>query len=545
MGRASAPRLWHSVDRIGDRSGDEARLMADLADLLLEFAPSDDIAGVCEGLARAVVRCANSGFAAVVAAAAEDGSFDAYGDSGAPWRFLANVQGTFNRARQSGDPAQRAYTELTAVYVSDVQTDEECRAGFAATSAAFGVRSVFAVPLLADGSCVGVAAAYFSEAGAIDDATLGAFRILAAHGGVAIARARRFERLEGETEQLDALVAETAEGFCTLNDRMAVVLWNRAAERITGVNVGELAGKKLAAAFTRVEVPACPGAFESFDALADAFVKARSHTIEVELHRDHAEPIWLSMAGASVGGRTHRRSLVCCFRDITEQKRLEGLRSEFVSLVTHQLRTPLTSIRGYAELLGAVEMPSEQVMEFGTVIANASTRLANSITDVMDFERLIASRAGLRVAQLRLSDVFDAALAAIDPSPRHAVRVDAEAKEIFLEADLDRLTRAFAHLIGNADRYWPGDGEIAVNAVQELGGVSIAIVDHGPGIADTAIADLFSPYHHAARKQNNASQGLGLGLSLSKRIVEAHGGRIAVEPTPGGGATVRVWLPSS
>ena len=163
--------------------------MADLADLLLEFAPSDDIAGVCEGLARAVVRCANSGFAAVVAAAAEDGSFDAYGDSGAPWRFLANVQGTFNRARQSGDPAQRAYTELTAVYVSDVQTDEECRAGFAATSAAFGVRSVFAVPLLADGSCVGVAAAYFSEAGAIDDATLGAFRILAAHGGVAIAPA--------------------------------------------------------------------------------------------------------------------------------------------------------------------------------------------------------------------------------------------------------------------------------------------------------------------------------------------------------------------
>ena len=182
-------------------------------------------------------------------------------------------------------------------------------------------------------------------------------------------------------------------------------------------------------------------------------------------------------------------------------------------------------------------------MEFGTIIANASTRLGNSITDVMDFERLIASRAGLRLARLRLSDVFDASIAATDLSKRHAVRIDTAASEIFLEADLDRLTRAFAHLIGNADRYWPGDGDIAVNTALDHDGVSIAIVDRGSGIDDTVVGDLFSPYHHAPRKHNNASQGLGLGLSLSKRIVEAHGGRIAVEPTLGGGTTVRVWLP--
>ena len=517
--------------------------MADLAGLLLEFAPYDDIAGVCEGLARAVVRCAGARFAAAVAADAEGGSFDAYGDSGAPWRFLANLQGTFNRARQAGDPARRAHAGSREVFVPDVQTDEESRMGFAATSAAFGIRSVFAIPLVADGARIGVAAAYFTTAVDLDDAVLGALRIVCAHGGIAIARARRFERLESETEQHEALVGETAEGFCTLDDRMAVVLWNRAAETITGIRAGELAGKELSATFARVEVPARPKAFESYEALAAAFATAPSHTIEVALHRDHAEPIWLSMAGSSVGGRTYRRSLVCCFRDITEQKRLEGLRGEFVSLVTHQLRTPLTSIRGYAELLGAVEMPSEQVMEFGTVIANASKRLANSISDVMDFERLVASRAGLHIAHLRLSDVLDAAVTAIEPPPRHAVRVDGKAKDIFLEADLDRLTRAFAHLIGNADRYWPGDGEIIVDAAHETDGVSVAVIDRGPGISETAAGGLFSPYHHAARKRSNAGQGLGLGLSLSKRIVEAHGGRISVEQTPGGGATIRVWLP--
>jgi PAS domain S-box-containing protein len=431
------------------------------------------------------------------------------------------------------------------VAVSDIQEDEACRAGFAATSAAFGIRSVFAIPVIAEGTCTAVAAAYFSSAGALDDAPLGTLRILAAHGGAAIARARRFERLESEAEQHAALVSETAEGICTLNDRLAVVLWNRAAERITGVPADEIVGKKLASAFARVHVPARPTAFESFDALAETFAFAPSHTIEVALGREHAEPVWLSMAGATVGGRIHRRNLVCCFRDITEKKRLDGLRSEFVSLVTHQLRTPLTAIRGYAELLGAVEMDSSQVMEFGTIIANASTRLASSITDVMDFERLAASRDLLHVARLRLSDVFDAALQAAGPALRHEVRFQGPLEQIFLDGDLERLTRAFAHLIGNADRYWPGDGQIIVAGSQDNGDAAITIVDRGPGIANNAAGDLFSPYHHAARKRSNASQGMGLGLALSKRIVEAHGGRIAIDQTPGGGTTVRIWLPAA
>jgi PAS domain S-box-containing protein len=553
--------------------------MAELTGLLLEFAGSDDIAGVSEGLARAVARCTDARFAAVVAADADGRSFDAYGDPGAPWRFLAHLQGTFNRGRENGDPAQRAYRGADpatkcgadpcsrasiarplcgadlygrpnlapphAVTISDVQKDDACRAGFAATSAEFGIQAIFAMPIDADGICTAVAAAYFSAAGVVSDASLATLAILAAHGGAAMARARRFERLEGEAEQHQALVSETAEGICTFNDRMDVVLWNRAAERITGVRADEIVGEKLSSAFSRVELPARPTAFESFDALAETFASAPSRTIEVALGREHAEPVWLSMAGATVGGRIHRRNLVCCFRDITEQKRLDRLRSEFVSLVTHQLRTPLTAIRGYAELLGAVEMPPDQVMEFGTIIAKASTRLASSITDVMDFERLAASRDSLHVARLRLVDVLDAALEAAGPSLRHEVSIRGPVQRIILDADLERLTRAFAHLVGNADRYWPGDGQIVVTAAHENGDAVITVVDRGPGIADNAAGDLFSPYHHAARKRSNASQGMGLGLALSKRIVEAHGGQIEVGQTPGGGTTVRVRLPAA
>jgi PAS domain S-box-containing protein len=513
------------------------------ADLLLEFAASDDVAGVCEGLARAVARATNAAFAAVVAADADDGSFDAFGDARAPWRFLAHLQGTFNRTRHGGDPAQRAYVGLNAVIVADVQADDACREGFAATAAVYGVRAVVAVPIIADGACAGVAAAYFTAPQPVDDAIVGTLRTIAAHGAAALARARRYERLEDETAARDVLVAESAEGICTFDDALRVGLWNRAAERITGVSAAALAGKTFGAAFARVDATGSPESFTSFEALSETFAGAPAHTIEVSLHNGRTEPVWLSMAGALVGGRSHRRSLVCCFRDITEQKRLEALRREFVSLVTHQLRTPLTAIRGYAELLGAVEMPASQVMEFGNVIANASTRLARSITDVMDFERLIASRDGLTISRIRLSEALDAALAAVEIPPHHSVRMPESASQIVLNADLDRLSRAFAHLIGNALRYWPDGGEVVVEASSTEKRVNVAIVDRGPGIPEDATGDLFSPFHHARRGNAVAGQGLGLGLSLTKRIVEAHGGQIAVEKTPGGGTTVRLWLP--
>jgi len=137
----------------------------------------------------------------------------------------------------------------------------------------------------------------------------------------------------------------------------------------------------------------------------------------------------------------------------------------------------------------------------------------------------------------------EAQYAAVEIPPHHSVRMPESASQIVLNADLDRLSRAFAHLIGNALRYWPDGGEVVVEASSTEKRVNVAIVDRGPGIPEDATGDLFSPFHHARRGNAVAGQGLGLGLSLTKRIVEAHGGQIAVEKTPGGGTTVRLWLP--
>ncbi|HLJ84482.1 MAG TPA: ATP-binding protein [Candidatus Eremiobacteraceae bacterium] len=516
-----------------------------LADLLRAFAESDDVAAVCTALASGVGRATGAAFS-IAAVRETDGDFvEAFGDQAAPWRLVARLQGACNRARAKGDARLLAMLNGEAVRAIDLSALPEDDGEFVRLLREFGVRRVAAWPIAAGDPCRGTVVAFDPGPTAIDDDQADDVTLLADHAGRALARARRFEALRAESERGTALIAESAEGICTFDHELRVSLWNHAAERITGILRDAIVGKTMSAAGLQPHAPQFPHAFNSFAEASAIFIEEPGRAIDVRLSAANGQPIWISLAAALIGASARRHSLACCFRDITEQKELESLRSDFVSLVTHQLRTPLTAIRGYAELVAAIEMPSERVREYGDIIAGASARLADSITDVMDFERLAASRDGLRVTPVSLRTALELGVAAIKLPPSHRVELPEGLSEFTVAADTDRLSRLFAHVLGNAVRYWPDGGSIEVAASRDGDFVRCSIIDHGPGIAVSERADLFSPYHRAARGHPSASQGLGLGLSLAKRIVEAHRGRIALAETPGGGATVTVWLPAA
>jgi PAS domain S-box-containing protein len=516
-----------------------------LADLLREFADCDDVAAVCAALAKGLVRATGAAFS-IVAVREADGDFiEAFGDQAAPWRLVARLQGAFNRARSKGDALLRAMLNGEAITAGDVSAPRDEDGEFGRLLREFGVRRAAAWPLACDDGCGGTVLAFDAGTNVADDDHADIVTVLIDHARRALARAHRFEALHAESERGRALIAGSAEGICTFDHELRVGLWNNAAERITGITRDAIVGKTMTEAGLQPHAPEFSAAFSSFAEAAAVFIDEPGRAIEVRLSNVHGETIWISLAAALIGASARRHSLACCFRDITEQKELESLRSDFVSLVTHQLRTPLTAIRGYAELLGAIEMPPDRVREYGDVIAGASARLADSITDVMDFERLSSSRDGLRLAPVPLSTALELSVAAIKLPPSHRVELPDSLSSFTVAADIDRLSRLFAHILGNAVRYWPSGGLIEVAASRDGDFVRCSIVDHGPGIAASERADLFSPYHRAARGRPGAGQGLGLGLSLAKRIVEAHRGRIALEETPGGGATVSVWLPAA
>ena len=516
----------------------------DLADLLLPFARCDDVAAICSALAESVRRATGATFAVAAVEDPEERYVDAFGSEAAPWRFVARLQGALNRRAVDGDARLRAMFDGERVILGDIAHDEAQSGAFGRLALDFGVCGAAATPLGDAAGCAGSVIACYSGANAVSGLRDDLVTALVAHAGASLQRARRFEALRTESERSYALIAESAEGICTFDRELHVGLWNKAAERITGVSRDEVAGKSLAAAGLRPSAPGFPAAFKSFADAAAIFVDEPGRAIEISVTKPGGEEVWISLAGALTGTGARRQSLACCFRDITEQKQLERLRRSFVSLVTHQLRTPLTAIRGYAELLGTLAIPPDQVREYGGVIAGAAARLGDAITDVMDFERLAASRDGLRLAVISLDEALRGALDSVTIPASHSIKVGGEMAELKLEADADRLSRLFAHLIANAVRYWPAGGEIEVEAAREDGFVRCSVIDHGPGIDAAEHAELFSPYHRAARKHPAPGQGLGIGLSLAKRIAEAHRGRIALAQTPGGGATVTVWLPS-
>ncbi len=518
-------------------------MVGDIADLLRAFAESDDVAAVCEALAAGVTNASHATFSVAAARDFESDFVEVFGDRAAPWRFIARLQGAFNRSLAGGDPGLRALLEGGRADLSVTSEDGASSGEFARLARDFGISGVVAWPIGDAAACAGAVVSCNTRAGAGANGRSHVVTELVAHAELALSRARRFEALRAESERNQALIAESAEGICTLDHELRVGLWNNAAERITGIPRSAIAGKTLTEAGLHPEAPAFPKAFASFSDASEIFVGDPGRAIDVSLAKPNGENVWISLAGALVGSAARRPGLACCFRDITPQKKLESLRRDFVSLVTHQLRTPLTAIRGYAELLGAIEMPPDRVREFGDVIAGASTRLADAITDVMDFERLTPSRDGLHLTKVSLHEALNLGLAAVKMPRSHRVTFPEGLASITLEADLDRLSRLFAHIFGNAVRYWPAGGVIDVEAAQDGDFVRCAIVDHGPGIDNAEHAELFSPYHRTAKSHPGARQGMGLGLSLAKRIAEAHGGRIALSETGGGGATVTVWLP--
>ena len=232
-------------------------------------------------------------------------------------------------------------------------------------------------------------------------------------------------------------------------------------------------------------------------------------------------------------------------RAVAEQIRLARLQTEFVANVSHELRTPLTSIRMFVETLqsGRVTEP-ERVQECLGIIADESERLTRKIERVLSWARLEAGRRLYEMEPLTPKEIVAASLAAFQ-----AVQLDRPAGLTSkvpeglppVLGDLDALVEVFLNLLSNARKY--GGTQISVDARVDRGGVTISVVDNGPGIPAAERKRIFEKFYRPDLLQTRRAEGSGLGLAIVKAIVTAHNGRVHVESEPGKGARFSVWLP--
>ena len=341
----------------------------------------------------------------------------------------------------------------------------------------------------------------------------------------------RFSDLRAQRQESAALVEAMTDGIIATDPRGAILTCNAAARRLLRLD------------------PVNPP-----PPLAELFHEKDARTLvdDVLLGRDVGQRE-LRLADRSVvvtGGPLPGGGTLLVLRDISELRHLETVRRDFVANVSHELKTPLTAITGYAETLVAEADPSSQTEKFAATILAHAHRMQRLVEDLLDLSRIESGGWRPRPAPL---DVVTAARDAWAPFAERARDANVEFKVSIaagverLVADPDALRQMLTNLYDNALRHMPRGGRVAVTVEPEPGNhdaVSVAVADNGTGIPAEHLPRIFERFYRVDTGRSREQGGTGLGLAIVKHLVEAHGGKVAAESALSRGTTIRLVFPS-
>ncbi|MEO5838351.1 MAG: PAS domain S-box protein [Acidimicrobiales bacterium] len=245
---------------------------------------------------------------------------------------------------------------------------------------------------------------------------------------------------------------------------------------------------------------------------------------------------------------------VCTFTDVTDKREIDRMKSEFISVVSHEMRTPLTSIKGALGLVagGATGALSDAAQRMIDIAASNTDRLIRLVNDVLDLERIESGRIALVRADIDLSELIHDAVAVMRPvAGREDIQIVVREGELAgprVMVDGDRIVQTVTNLLSNAVKFSPAHSVVEITVDRGAGTeehelVSIRVIDHGRGVPEDLVDDIFERFHQVDASDSRDKGGTGLGLAICKSIVQEHGGMIWAEATPGGGATFVFTLP--
>jgi signal transduction histidine kinase len=230
--------------------------------------------------------------------------------------------------------------------------------------------------------------------------------------------------------------------------------------------------------------------------------------------------------------------------NLAQLEKLSRLKSEFVSMVSHEFRTALVGIQGFSELIRDQDLEIREVKSLAVEINNDAQRLNRMINEMLDFDRLEAGKIHLELRALDMNDLVHAAVerAAVS-TQKHLVTAELLPGLPSVLGDSDRLTQVLTNLLSNAIKYSPDGGEVCVRTRLLGGAVEVCVSDHGRGIPPEFISRLFGRYERYEDKHAGKIIGTGLGLAITRQIVEMHGGKVTVDSVVGRGSEFRFTVP--
>ncbi len=401
-----------------------------------------------------------------------------------------------------------------------------------AVAAAAGLHAAFGIPIRAGGDVLGVMEFFNHAIQAPDDALLAMLAATGSQIGQFIQRRRAEEASLAAEARYRTVFAGVADTILISDAAGRILDANPPASALFGCSLDTLRERRI------MDVCAMgPGWIETeFKRLLE-----QGYWLgEAEIARADGTRVPVEVR-ATVATSAGRKVCLSVLRDASDRRAVEQLQREFIAMIAHDLKTPLTSIGGYAQL-----MQRRRAYDPGAAatILSQTRRLERLLSDLLDAAQMETGRLKLRRAPVDLAALARACVEDVRATTgAHQFRV--EAPEVPLEGcwDHDRLMQVLENLLSNAVKYSPAGGEIVVRLADRGDAAQVAVSDQGTGIAAEALPRLFDRFYRSDGADVTA-RGLGLGLHISKLLIEAHGGHIwAASPGPGQGATFTLVLP--
>ena len=532
--RAQSEELDGQNRELGIRNERITRLQRLTADLSRYLSPEE----VLEEIAEAASALLNSTLASVLLLDPSRSFLTVAAASG-----LDETEQASLRLSVAESLAGRAIADGHSLFIGDLAREPGLRVPVLAGGAKVGALVV--APMVAAGEALGVVEVYFDTPRDFSPEDVELFSTLAAAGAMAIHNARLFSATSRQRQLLQGVVDSIPEAVQVVDARGRLVIANSAAREL--FDFGQL--PSLAELVAGGEAPDGSSDLGVWGPTVRAW---RGETVLAEeasyLNPRTGRPGYLQVSAAPVFVPEEEgvAAAVTVAADVSRLKEIDHLKDEFISEAAHELKTPITALKGFAQLLRRrmeAAPGTEGYQKLAQTIDGQTDRLVRLVDRLLDASRLQAGRLTMKPESVDLASLArqQAQMAQIKTS-NHQILVEAS-REVTGQWDRGYLEQVVANLLENSIQYSPQGGDVRVVVTREDGLARLTVADQGIGMSRETIAGLFRRHFRSNEARQVRAEGLGLGLYLSHEIVARHGGRLWAESQPGKGSVFTVELP--
>ena len=424
--------------------------------------------------------------------------------------------------------------------------DISLRLALASKAAGVPLRQVVALPLEIGDEAIGYIFIFRAHGAAFSSNDRQVLSAFANQAAIAVQNARLYQQVSAERERLNAIIENSGDGVMIVNPYRIIQTWNKALVNLTGISAEEAIGRPCYEVLnlqTVQGVSVCHTACPLLHPPADGRLYAEG------IHQ-RADGLAINLAdnySPQFNEEGKITQIIANVRDMTRLYEAEDLKQTLLSVISHELKTPVSIIKGYAGTLAREDAnwDKETLADGLAVIEEEADRLDRLINNLLEASRLQAGGVKLRLTYVDLADMAKTAVEKLQATTvKHTFVVDFPEDFPLIHGDAERLREALTNLIGNAIKYSPEGGSIKVGGmVGENNSVRLYVSDEGIGISPGDQERIFERFYRVDNRLARQTPGTGLGLFLVKAVIEAHGGQVWVESTPGQGSVFWMELP--